>query len=109
MKNLVNEFIEFLTKNFALIFSLMVGAFIKAAIDIKTKELKWWERVLNVLISVCVGWIAWRTIKTFDKEAWTGFIVPLATLFGETFAMWLLTNGGNILTRLLDKVIPKKD
>lgn len=109
MKNSFEEIGEFIVKNIALIISLMVGAFVKAAIDIKTKQLKWWERVLNVLISVCVGWIAWKALNAFNKENWTGFIVPLATLFGETFAMWLIVKGEGVLNKIVDKFLKSKD
>lgn len=109
MKNWLEEFGELIVKNIALIISLMVGALIKAAIDIKTKQLRGWERVLNVIISVCVGWIAWKALNAFDKDHWTGFIVPLATLFGETFAMWLIVKGEGVLNKIVDKFLKSKD
>lgn len=108
MKNVFEEIGEFIYKNITLITSLMVGSMIKAAIDIKTKQLRWWERFLNVIICVCVGWMSWKGLIAWGKESWTGFIVPLATLFGETFAMWLIVNGGAVLTDLKDKFLKDK-
>jgi len=108
MKTFIDDVIEFCTKNIALIMTLSVGAVIKALVDLKIRDLRWYERVVNVVLSVCIGWVAWKYLKVNDKEDWSGFIVPLATLFGETIVMWTMTKSTVILDRILDKYFPKK-
>lgn len=105
---LIDEILEYISKNTVLVLSITIGAFLKAAIDIKTKQMTWWERLLNVAISVCVGWVAWRVLMTFDKTHYTGFIVPLATLLGETIATWTIINSSFLLNRLVEKYLPVK-
>jgi len=88
--------------------SLTVGAILKASVDYKTKQLKLWERIINVLLSICVGWISWRFLRAVNLEKYIGVVVPLCTLLGETFTLWIITKATDFFNSMYEKYIPKK-
>lgn len=102
MEDLYIELKVFMMKNIAL-FSVFIGAVLKASVDIKNKALTFKYRLVNVIMSIGGGFATTQLLYALKMEEWIGFIVPLATLFTETIITWVMSHSDMIINTIFNK------
>lgn len=104
-----DEFVQFITKNSALLIALSIGMVGKIVIDIRIKGLTWWERVIKAILSVIFGYLVAQYLLTHDMENKISWLVPAATLIGDSFISWVMLNANRLYRYAAKRVLGMKD
>lgn len=93
MESPQNELIEFVTRAWAYIGSVMVGVIAKISTEVLMKrKLSFMQWLAIVGVSVFFGYLSavWCDNRGWEEQA--KYIVPLATLMGEKIMIYLSAN-----------------
>ena len=103
MERLKAELIEFFLKFGSWILGITIGVAAKLAFESRTKVLTNKEKIIKVIISAFVGYLA---ALYWDYRGWQETIkiaVPVCTLVGESAVEFLMENGKTILRAIFKK------
>lgn len=94
------------TKALGWIVWVTIGVAAKLAFESRSRKLSWREVMIIVVISVFSGYIANNICEHTGYKDWSGVVVPIATLLGQSLMNWLMTNWKKWLEKFGDKFLP---
>lgn len=109
MKILWNEIWLFIVKNSALLFGLSIGMTAKIAIDSRAKRLTWKEILIKIAIGFFCGYVTGVYLINHSMENKVAWAVPLATMSGEGFLLFLTQYAGRMYRFFIKKWTGMKD
>lgn len=92
---------------------LMAGAYIaigmiaKLAIDSRQEKLSKWQIIFKVCIMFFAGFVSFVACDASGHIKWAGVVTPIATMLGETLAMYILNNVQSWLELITTKLKKK--
>lgn len=107
--NFWDEVAEFLAKNVGLIISILMGTAVKIAIDSRSKKLSKKDIAIKVVLSFFVGYLTAVYLESHNMEDKVKFVVPIATLIGESLVIWFMQNSKKIIEAIVYSYFPRKD
>jgi hypothetical protein len=104
--NIWQELNVALTKALGWLIWVTIGVAAKLAFESRTKKLSWREIIVIVVISVFSGYIANAVCNKTGYRDWSGVVVPISTLLGQSLMNWVMVNWKNYLEKWADKWLP---
>lgn len=104
-----NEVIQFITKNSALLVALSIGMVAKIAIESRARRLTKRDVFIKIILSFFVGYLAGKYLQDHGMENKIKWVVPLATLAGESIVLWVMVNSNKIFAFIAKKWFGMKD
>lgn len=104
-----NEVIQFITKNSALLVALSIGMVAKIAIESRSRKLTKRDVFIKIVISFFVGYSVGKYLQDHGMESKITWVVPLATLAGESIVLWVMVNSNKIFSFIAKKWFGMKD
>lgn len=109
MKQILAQFFQFIMKNSALLVALSIGMVAKIAIDSRARKLTKRDVVIKIILSAFVGYTVGTYLQDHNMASKVVWVVPLATLAGESFILWFMVNFNKIMTFFARSVFGIKD
>lgn len=101
-EKVASEFWQFMSKVGLGALYIIPAVVAKIAAESIDAKLGWKKIIIKVVLSCCVGAFAYVACMKSKLPMWTGaVIVPVATMIGESFVRYLLTNS----TKIFDTII----
>lgn len=98
MKQILAQFFQFILKNSALLVALSIGMVAKIAIDSRARKLTKRDIFIKIILSSFVGYSVGRYLQDHNMASKVVWVVPLATLTGESLILWIMVNFNKILS-----------
>lgn len=109
MKNFWNDFVILLAKNAALLIGVSSTMAAKIIIDSRVKKLTWKEIFGKIIIGGACGWVTCSYLLAHNMHETTKWAVPMATMIGESFLIFLTQNVYALYKFLAKKWLGMKD
>lgn len=71
---------------------IAIGMIAKLAIDSRQQKLTRWQILFKVAIMFFTGFVSFVACDASGHIKWAGVITPVATMLGETLALYILNN-----------------
>lgn len=101
------EFGQFIGKALMWLAYATIGVIGKIAFDSNTSKLTKRKILIKSILSIVVGIISGLCCEALNEPRWEKFIIPVATLLGESIILYLMTDFKDILERFLPAKRPK--
>lgn len=100
-QDFINQVFEFFTRSGMWIVSVLVGVMAKISNEILNgRKLNVWQWLGIVGVSVFFGYMAHQYCENSNMQNSEGYVVPLATLFGERIMVYCTRNFKSIVARI---------
>ena len=105
---IVNEFIQGFEKALIWLAYITVGVLAKLAFDSRNEHLTRRQIVIKVTLSIFAGYMASVACEATGYTKFAGLIVPVATLLGEGFIVYLMKHWQQLAAKVLPWWFGKK-
>jgi len=95
------EFGQFLGKALMWLAYAAIGVIGKIAFDSNNSKLSKKKIFVKSVLSIVVGIISGLACEALNEPRWEKFVIPVATLLGESIVLYFMTDFKDILERFL--------